>query len=66
MKPYEVTIKKKMLLYCFKADTYYDYQRRIWLLSCYIKRRYDKVIEKELINAVYGCLQRGVYYENIN
>ena len=61
MKSYEVTIKHNMLLYCFKADTYYDYQRRVWILTCYIKRRFDKAIEKELINAICGCLKRGEY-----
>lgn len=42
-------IKKSLLLYCFKADNFYNYERRIKILAMYIKRIHDR----QLISAMF-------------
>lgn len=37
-----ITIKKSLFLYCYKADNYYDYIRRSNILARYIRRQFDK------------------------
>lgn len=56
-----ITIPKTLLLYCFKAHNYSEYNRRVYILSKYIKKQYDKRVEKAVINSIYGILERGEY-----
>lgn len=55
----KIIIPQSILLYCFKADSYFDYNRRVYILSKYIKKQYDKQIEKAVISSIYDILQKG-------
>lgn len=55
----KIVIPQSLLLYCFKADSYYDYNRRVYILSKYIIKQYDKTVEKALISSIYGICAKG-------
>lgn len=56
-------IKKSLLLYCFKADNYYNYERRVKILALYIRRKCDKMLIETMFkgnNVTFGDILKGV------
>lgn len=48
---YTVKIPKSMVLYCFAAVNVYDFDRRVYILSKYIKRKVDMQYNRDVILA---------------
>lgn len=42
-------IKKSLLLYCYNADNWYNYERRVKILAMYIRRKFDKYLIEEML-----------------
>lgn len=38
----EISISNGVVKYCFKADNFYDFERRVYLLSKFIERKLKK------------------------
>lgn len=46
----KIYVSKTLFIYCYKADNYYDYKRRVCLLTRYIQRKFDKRLIKCINN----------------
>lgn len=41
-KSIEISISNGIIKYCYKADNFYDFEHRVYLLSKFIKRKLKK------------------------
>ena len=45
-------VKKSFLLYCFKADNFYNYERRVKILAVYLRRKIDEILIPAMFKGV--------------
>ena len=57
----KITLKSSLFEYCFKADNYNEFIRRVKLLAHYIQRENDKIFIQNLINDIKN--KRKYFYE---
>mgnify|MGYP007133715702 CR=1 FL=1 len=58
MEKYNITIPKSMVLYCFAAVNVYDFDRRVFILSKYIKRKLDAQYDRDVILSIANIFSR--------
>lgn len=58
MGKYNITIPKSMVLYCFAAVNVYDFDRRVFILSKYIKRKLDAQYDRDVILSIANIFSR--------
>lgn len=57
----KIALKSSLFKYCFKADNYNEFIRRVKLLAHYIQRENDKIFIQNLINDIKN--KRKYFYE---
>lgn len=54
-----IKIPKSLILYCFAAVNVYDFDRRVYILSQYIKKKIDYQYDKSVFLAIANMFPRG-------